>query len=418
MSITKSFLSLLLAGAATGLLTAQIPEGDPRKAEVPMPAASGWTAFHIHTTDSRVVVTGTAHFTDYHGSPQVIVLDENGRCTILQSDSGKWRPEVVVEDGALLGAWAFGDLDAQIDGPELYVGGQNGNLYQIRHGGRRGYSTDLVATAPGASLGKFVIADLDPSHEGEEILAFSTAGPVFQLSPDPASDTAFLIRQVGSMPARVRDAVVLAPLGARPPRIAAVVQTGEVSLVTFADGRFDRTVLAKEPMSLARMARKLPRSGDPEVIYVARVDGLILRFAERNDGIWARELIFAGPQGPRGLVSGRFDADREAETVAVYGYSRKVYLLSRLGGGPWRVESIFTDIDRGHWLAGGEIDGRNATDELVGGGFGHHVFLLAREPGYGLDGVPIDPGPPVPPDRPSGVSMAGRTDVLPADTSR
>ena len=32
-----------------------------------------------------------------------------------------------------------------------------------------------------------------------------------------------------------------------------------------------------------------------------------------------------------------------------------------------------------------ELDERNATDELVGSGYGGRVFVLAREPGYGLE---------------------------------
>jgi len=148
-------------------------------------------------------------------------------------------------------------------------------------------------------------------------------------------------------------------------------------------------------MSIARIARRSAArptpTGEPEVVYVARTDGLILRFAERDDGGWSREMIYAGPQGPRGLAAGRFDADPRVETVAVFGYSKKVQLLSRRPGEPWRAETIYTDFGGGHWLAAGELDGRNATDELVGGGFSYHVFMVAREPGYGLGDVPSDP---------------------------
>jgi hypothetical protein len=42
------------------------------------------------------------------------------------------------------------------------------------------------------------------------------------------------------------------------------------------------------------------------------------------------------------------------------------------------------DVDKGHWLAAGELDGRNATDELVAAGYSGRVVLLARPPGYGL----------------------------------
>jgi hypothetical protein len=123
------------------------------------------------------------------------------------------------------------------------------------------------------------------------------------------------------------------------------------------------------------------------VLYATRDDGVILRLAQ-HEGAWERELVYAGPAGPRGIAAGRFDADPGVETIAIFGYSSRVELLSRSGPGAWRAETIFTDRDRGHWLCAAELDGRNATDELLGSGYGGRVFLLAREPGYGLAGYP------------------------------
>ena len=53
------------------------------------------------------------------------------------------------------------------------------------------------------------------------------------------------------------------------------------------------------------------------------------------------------------------------ETIAVFGYSRDVELLTRpaSGSGPWAVETIFTDRDKGHWLAAGELDPETAGEE-------------------------------------------------------
>ncbi len=74
----------------------------------------------------------------------------------------------------------------------------------------------------------------------------------------------------------------------------------------------------------------------------------------------------------------------------------RVDLLSRPPGGAFSVETIFADRDRGHWLDAAELDGRNATDELLGSGYGGRVFLLAREPGYGSPpGVPAEKAAPV-----------------------
>ena len=84
----------------------QLPGGDPSKGEIRVPGtAPGWEAFHIYTTDTwRLHCVGADFITGYYGSPQAVVLDEKGRCVLLQLDSGKWSAQVVVEDGKHTGA--------------------------------------------------------------------------------------------------------------------------------------------------------------------------------------------------------------------------------------------------------------------------------------------------------------------------
>ena len=38
---------------------------------------------------------------------------------------------------------------------------------------------------------------------------------------------------------------------------------------------------------------------------------------------------------------------------------------------------------KGHWLGVAEVDGRNATRELIASGYGSRIVLLSRPPGYG-----------------------------------
>jgi hypothetical protein len=90
--------------------------------------------------------------------------------------------------------------------------------------------------------------------------------------------------------------------------------------------------------------------------------------------------VHVGPQGPRGLAAGRFHADPELESLALFGYSREVVLLTRRDGG-WESEILFVDRDKGHWLSVAELDGRNETDEILLSGYGARVVLLARPPG-------------------------------------
>jgi hypothetical protein len=118
------------------------------------------------------------------------------------------------------------------------------------------------------------------------------------------------------------------------------------------------------------------------VLYTTHDDGRVMRHARVPDGTWRHEAIYLGPQGPRGIAAGRFEADPGVETVAVFGYSRCVELLARRGE-RWEVTPLFEDLDRGHWLSAAELDGRNATDELLASGYAGRIVLLARPPGFG-----------------------------------
>ena len=94
-------------------------------------------------------------------------------------------------------------------------------------------------------------------------------------------------------------------------------------------------------------------------------------------------MVYAGPPGARGIAVGRFFEDPEEEGLALFGYSGVVEILRRNAAGEWISEKIFEDVDKGHWLTVGELDDRNATDEIVISGYGGRVVLLSRPPGYG-----------------------------------
>ena len=62
---------------------------------------------------------------------------------------------------------------------------------------------------------------------------------------------------------------------------------------------------------------------------------------------WKTETIYLGPQGPRGIAAGRFSENPVVETVAIFGYSGKVELLSRKGSEKWQVETSSATPTRG-----------------------------------------------------------------------
>jgi ABC-type transport system substrate-binding protein len=192
---------------------------------------------------------------------------------------------------------------------------------------------------------------------------------------------------------RVRDAVVLPSAPGVPAEIATVTRAGTLDLLRMTGEGQSWSTIHAAPMGTGRLSLSPERPGGQVVLYTGQDDGAILRHQRLGPDAWLTETIYLGPQGVRGVVAGQFSADPNAETVAVFGYSGKVQLLSRTGDGPWSTETIFVDRDKGHWLAVAEVDTRNATREIIGSGYGARIFLLSRPPGFGLEGVPTDPDP-------------------------
>ena len=379
--------TLLLAGTLAACAAA--PEGpdpvhDPTLREVRLPSTSEWNAsLVIDTFPTGIWTVAVRQVFPQYACPEIIGLDDRGRCHVLVSYSGKWTPVTTIADGSWLGGLARGDVDPRVPGPELYTGGRAGNLYQIvTH--REGIADNRrIARLPGREIHTLVAADLVPERGGDELIAFTRPGGLFLLTPRERED-GFDVLHVEDLPGRVRDAAWISERG----EVATVDRAGRLRLCAWtAEGPEWRTIFAR-PMGMGRLA--VSERDGRTVIYNTCDDGTIWRHVERGAEDWGHEMIYAGPQGPRGIVSGRFDRNPSVETLAVFGYSARVELLTRTTGG-WKVETIFTDRDKGHWLAKGELDGRNATDEIVLSGYGARIVLLSRPPGYGLPGIPTGP---------------------------
>lgn len=384
----RTSFALLLLTALASAQQASVPNTDPSAGEVPLPCAKGWDARLLFETGVGVWTVGSFQLQPRYGCPEVVGLDDRGRCTILRSYSGKWKPLQTIEDGKWLAPVAHGEADPARAGRELYAGGQRGRVYQIWPRPTGGFDTQVVAEFPGDEIHTLVAADLLPQRAADELLVFTLSGAVYELRHDGAK---FSPVRIATLPGRVRDAVVLPKRGNEPPRIASVSRAREVAILQWTENGFERRPILVEDMGFGRIARRKTLLPGPVVLYVTRDDGLVLRLAEREDGSFEREVVYAGPPGPRGLVAGRFFEDPDIESLAVFGYSKKVQLLARGSDGHWNVETIFTDVDKGHWLTLAEVDGRNATDEIIGSGYGGRIFALARPPGFGLGGVATDP---------------------------
>jgi hypothetical protein len=384
--------------SAVGLMvrvgSAQELKPDPSQTEVSLPSIPGWNATLVYEGDAGIWTVGSFKCFPGLGCHEIYGLDDKGRFTILASYSGKWTPYQTIEDREWLGAVSFTDLDPRVPGNEIYTGGKRGNVYQIVAHAEGGFDTAVIGRFPGQEVHTFVGGDLAPSRPGNELIGFTHVGEVFAVVPKPAPATGFDTPRLERVSGRVRDAVILPPRDGEAPWIAAACRSGEVLMMRLRDRGIEQRVALEEPMGLGRVARRKGEQGRPEILYVTRDDGVVLRLEEQAGASFSREMVYAGPQGPRGIACGRFGPTPETETIAVFGYSRKVQLLSRGPDQKWTAETIFDDREKGHWLAAAELDGRNATDELICSGYGKRIVLLSRPPGYGLRGVAVEPPAP------------------------
>ncbi|MGE0193034.1 MAG: ABC transporter substrate-binding protein [Planctomycetota bacterium] len=383
------------AAATPALEVGKTPTGaDPRKAAVPLVCAPDWDAWLVQ--DNRGVgvwTVGSFPVFGHQAAREIVGLDDAGRLHVSWSYSGKWTPIDVVNDGEWLGGLAHDDLDPRVPGAELYTAGKRGHLFQVTTPtNERMLDARRIGGIEGREIHTLVAGDLDTARPGRELLLFTSPGGLYLATPTGANGT-FDLRKLEDLEGLVRQALLLPTPPGADALVATVGRDGNLSLLRLHDGATSWTRIADARAGRGRVAlRPGATPAGPWVLYTTLDDGCIERHEQvSRDADWTTELIYAGPAGPRGIVAGRFDADPSVETVAVFGYSSKVQLLSRTAEGPWSARTIFRDIDKGHWLCVAEVEGRNGTDEIVASGYGGRVVLLSRAPGYGRPGVAVDP---------------------------
>ncbi|MEZ6014884.1 MAG: ABC transporter substrate-binding protein [Planctomycetota bacterium] len=396
---------LFAAAVFTAPTVAQAPAPsaftDPRQGVMPLPCAEGWQAsLVLDRGDVGIWTVKAFQVFPNLGTPEVVGLDDKGRCWILVHYSGKWTPMSTIEEGEWLGGLAHGDVDPRAAGAELYTGGKKGNLYQVRAYPFGATDHRLIARFPGEEVHTLLSGDLDPRVQGAELLVFTSPGALYRVAPTGADGT-FETVKLCDTPGRVRDAIRLPPRegagvgggevdgqAAAHARVATVARSGELCVLEIGADGPAWTVVHSAPVGRGRLALAPSRAGRGVVLYTTQDDGVILRHEERATSLgtsdWSTEVIYRGPLGPRGVKAGHFDVDPNREQVMVFGYSGKVELLSR-DAGVWSAEVVFEDRAGGHWLDTLEIDSRNGTDELIGSGYGGRIFMLSRPPGYGCE---------------------------------
>lgn len=363
---------------------------NPALAEVSLPAKAGWNATLVLDNNGVGIWTVEAfQVFPQTGTPEIVGLDDLGRVQVCSGYSGKWTPTSVVSDGKWLGGLAHGDIDSRIAGAETYTGSQQGNLYQIVAWPHGILDYRLIAHLPGREIHTIVAGDLDAASPGPALVVFTRPGGVYRVTPT-GKDGTFETKQLMDYDGRVRQALVLPHATNETPAIATVSHNGRLELLRLTKDGPKWTTLYEDAMGLGRIVLKPPVAGQPLVLYTTHDDGRILRHQQRGGDDWATETIYLGPQGPRGVVAGCFGDSPDLETIAIFGYSKNVELLTRATNG-WRAETIFEDLDKGHWLASAELDGRNNTREIITSGYSGRMVLLSRPPGFGRNELSVQP---------------------------
>ncbi len=358
---------------------------DPKSVEVPLEALAGWNASLVLDQGSVGIwtVMSMKVFPQY-GCPELVGIDDLGRCHVLWSYSGKWTPVTTIADGTWLGGLALADVDARVPGKELYTGSKSGNLYEVVAYPDAHLDNRLIGSVGAREVHTIVAGELDPRTAGEELLVFTSPGGLFRARPRSDGIDGFQVELLENLPGRVRDAVVLPTRPGKPAEVMTIGRDGKLQVLSIDERGPKWTTVYERAMGMGRIALRPPELGAALVAYSVCDDGLVFRHERDGDERWRTELIYVGPQGMRGVAAGRFDVDPKVETLAVFGYSARVELLSRRGDA-WRAETIFHEREKGHWICRAEVDGRNGTDELVATGYSGRIVLLARPPGCGLN---------------------------------
>lgn len=365
---------------------------DPTKGQVVLGERNGWRADLVHDQgDVGIWTVKPFKVFPQNGTSELVGLDDKGRCHIYWSYSGKWSPVTTIADGVWLGGLDMGDVDPRVPGRELYTGGKSGNVFEVVAYPDSGVDNRRIANLGRREVHTLVVADVLSSRAGAELVAFTSPGGLYVLAPRADGQDGFETLLYEDLDGRVRDALVLPSAEGATVEIATVSRAGAFEILRFESDKPKWTTVHALSQGRGRITLRPTTGAEKTLLYTTADDGTVWRH-QRAGSDWRTELVYAGPQGLRGIAAGRFAADANVETVVVFGYGANVELLTR-GASGWSVETIFEDRDKGHWITAVEVDGRNATDEIACSGYGARVVLLSRPSGFGLSGVLARPGP-------------------------
>jgi hypothetical protein len=348
------------------------------------PASGGeWTARVLWESDAPVWSVLLADVLENRAGLEIVAMDDKGRGTLLFTGNNEAIPWLLLMDGRWLGTAVFGEADPSRPGRELYLAGERGNLYQVTVLPQGGFESRLIWFARD-EIHTLVLDEVVPGHEGLDLIVCTLRGGMHLLTPGDVEDEfvpdgAWESRLIHMDPGRIRNVLVhdFDPTLAGKEMLT-VSRSGRFSRLGWRCGKLEELLIFQDTQGLARLALGKPDRGQPPV-YTAGDDGRIFRYERITGGVWQGRVIHKCGGPARGVAAGRFTEEKNVECVAVFGYSREVTLLVRHAGEEeFEAQTIYTDGDKGHWLAAVDFDGRG-LDEIIVCGYSGRVTLLTRE---------------------------------------
>lgn len=362
--------------------------GTPAAAPLAAPGetAPGWRAeVLLDVAPTGIWCVAPFEVFPQYAETELVALDDLGRAHVIISYGGRWTVQSTGPEGSWLGVAASADVDPRIAGPEIYLGAESGRLWQLVGHRREGViDRRLIAQLDGRPIHALVAGQFGPQAGQNSLLAFTEPAEVWRLTPKPVEFDGFEAELLSPLDGRVRQAIAVdVPGGGQ--RALCASRSGWVGWIDAANAAAPEKLHSLD-FGRGRLALSPGSTTAAGAAYSTAEDGTIWkhRWAPGVEPLSRR--IFRGPMGPRGIACGRFNPDDNTESVAIFGYSGSVQLLTPppSGDGEWNATTLFTDRDpngtvqRGHYLARVELDGRNDTDELVLCGYSGRVTLLAR----------------------------------------
>ncbi len=342
-----------------------------------------WTNRVLWESDAPVWSVLLADVLESRAGLEIVAMDDKGRGNLLFTGNNEAIPWLLLMDGRWLGTAVFGDADPFRPGSELYLAGGRGNLYQVTMLPQGGFESRLIWFARD-EIHTLVLDEVVPGHEGLDLIACTLRGGMYLLTPGDVEDEfvpegAWESRLIHMDPGRIRNVVVhdFDPTLAGKEMLF-VSRSGRFSRLGWRCGKLEELLIFQDTQGLARLALGKAAKGQPPV-YTAGDDGRIFRYERNAVGLWQGRVIHKCGGPARGVATGRFTEEENAECVAVFSYSREVTLLVRHGEEEeFEPHTIYTDGDKGHCLAAVDFDGRG-LDEIIVCGYSGRVTLLTWE---------------------------------------